>query len=93
MQEDPQYVGLLLSSYLVAGRWFVSDWLDGAMVSRYGRPVLYAPSTRVVSFYVLEGGRSFSTALSQDVPRIIQQDIVADNGLLHIVDKVLKAGS
>ncbi|RPD42135.1 fasciclin domain-containing protein [Chitinophaga barathri] len=92
MQEDPVYVRNLLGFYLIGGRWFISDWLDGVELSGYRRPALYALSTNPMGYFIQAGGLTFKTHYNLNVPRIIHSDIMADNGVLHIVDKVIKAG-
>lgn len=93
MLEDPAYVRKLLGFYLIGGRWFISDWLDGVELSGYRRPYLYALNTNPMGYFVQKGGLTFNTAFNLHVPRIIHSDIMADNGVLHIVDKVIKAGT
>lgn len=93
IQEDPVYLRKLLGFYLIGGRWFVSDWLDGVELTGNRRPALYALNTNTMGYFIQAGGLTFLTPFNLHVPRIIQRDILTDNGVLHIVDRVIKAGT
>lgn len=88
--EDPEVLRKMMATILVAERYYVADMMDGLGSLEYGTFLQFTGAGTGRGYQVLEGGATFRTAGNITNPRIIHPDITASNGVLQVLDQILK---
>ncbi|HEY1113762.1 MAG TPA: fasciclin domain-containing protein [Chitinophagaceae bacterium] len=80
MSADPETLIPILTYHVIGARVFSSDLVDGAM------PTMLSGGTTTIN---LDGGATIKGAGNTVASRITRTDIVATNGVIHEIDRVL----
>lgn len=80
MAADPETLIPILTYHVIAGRVFSSDLVDDAT------PTMLSGGTTTIN---LDGGATIKGTGNTVASRITKTDIVATNGVIHQIDRVL----
>ncbi|RPD39398.1 fasciclin domain-containing protein [Chitinophaga barathri] len=72
-------LGLLMDSHILSGNQYTADFIGGALFIGRG----------IKEYQSAPNGLEFSTSRNITHPRIIQSNIKASNGVLHLVDQII----
>jgi uncharacterized surface protein with fasciclin (FAS1) repeats len=85
-QADPKILHDLVEWYFIQDSYYTCNFRGGLEI---GIQPVYDPGYIGKGFQVLQDGITFRTTGNVIVPRIVQPDVVAVNGVIQIVDQVI----
>lgn len=95
-EEDPAVLAALLKYHIVADRRFVNDYIlstgssavsSQGMINNNTVKVTLVPDTQIPGAF---GSITFQGTGNTGQVHLVRQDIITGNGVLHIIDQVLK---